>query len=188
MYVFLEYVPGGSIASMLTRFGCFAETLCRHYTRQILLGLEYLHGVKVAHRDVKGANVLVNRNGVVKLTDFGAAKTKSQNAAAATAAFMSGGGGGGGGSYEAATATDGFKSIQGSLFWMAPEVLRGGVRFHTRASRALSIARHCIAADVCVCFNSARGIESGALVFLMRIVFVDRATDDARMSGASDAP
>ena len=46
MYVFLEFVPGGSIASMLTRFGCFNEQLVRHYTRQLLLGLEYLHGCK----------------------------------------------------------------------------------------------------------------------------------------------
>jgi hypothetical protein len=44
MYVFLEYVPGGSIASMLRRFGVFHEDLCRHYTQQLLLGLEYLHG------------------------------------------------------------------------------------------------------------------------------------------------
>ena len=46
LYVFLEFVPGGSIAQMLTRFGCFNEMLIRHYTRQLLLGLEYLHGCK----------------------------------------------------------------------------------------------------------------------------------------------
>lgn len=46
LYIFLEYVPGGSIASMLERFGKFSEELVRNYTRQLLLGLEYLHGCR----------------------------------------------------------------------------------------------------------------------------------------------
>lgn len=102
IYVFLEYVPGGSIAQMLERFGPFSEELCRHYARQLLQGLEYLHGRKIIHRDLKGANVLVSRDGVVKLADFGASK-----------AFYD------------ATLTDGLKSIKGSVFWMAPEVMKG---------------------------------------------------------------
>lgn len=36
--------PGGSIASMLERFGRFSEELARNYTRQLLQGLDYLHG------------------------------------------------------------------------------------------------------------------------------------------------
>jgi serine/threonine protein kinase len=43
LYIFLEFVPGGSIASMLARFGRFDETVIRLYTRQILEGLAYLH-------------------------------------------------------------------------------------------------------------------------------------------------
>jgi len=74
MYVFLEYVPGGSISSMLKRFGCFGHDLVRLYARQLLLGLEYLHNRKIIHRDLKGANVLVTRNGVLKIADFGASK------------------------------------------------------------------------------------------------------------------
>ena len=42
LYIFLEYVPGGSVASMYQQFGPFNEDLVRHYTRQILLGVEYL--------------------------------------------------------------------------------------------------------------------------------------------------
>ena len=49
----LQYVPGGSIASMLGRFGRFSEDLVRNYTRQLLLGLEYLHGCRIVHRDLK---------------------------------------------------------------------------------------------------------------------------------------
>lgn len=109
MYVFLEYVPGGSIAQMLTRFGCFNEQLVRIYTRQLLLGLEYLHGCKIIHRDLKGANVLVTRDGTVKLADFGAATLAK--------AIHDG--------HKSAATTDGLKSMRGSLFWMAPEVLQG---------------------------------------------------------------
>ncbi len=57
---FLEYVPGGSIASVVKRFGKLNERLCRAYTRQLLLGLEYLHTHQIMHRDIKGANILVS--------------------------------------------------------------------------------------------------------------------------------
>ena len=139
LHVFLEFVPGGSIASMLTRFGHFSEQLVRLYTRQLLLGLEYLHSRRVIHRgtttggiaklrrarhpflkappdrtarlfvlplshlvDLKGANVLIDGDGVVKLADFGASTA-----------------------FEQTNLSHGFKSIRGSVYWMAPEVMKG---------------------------------------------------------------
>jgi len=72
--IFLEYVSGGSVRSLLDRFGTLSEDLVKNYTRQLLLGLEYLHNNGIAHRDIKAANVLIANDGIIKLADFGAAK------------------------------------------------------------------------------------------------------------------
>lgn len=65
---------GGSIASLLTRFGPLEETVIKIYTRQLVSGLAYLHAQRTVHRDIKGANLLVEKSGRVKLADFGMAK------------------------------------------------------------------------------------------------------------------
>ena len=54
--------------------GRFNEAIIKIYTRQILTGLEYLHSHGIMHRDIKGANILVDNTGLVKLADFGASK------------------------------------------------------------------------------------------------------------------
>jgi serine/threonine protein kinase len=72
--IIMEYVPGGSIRSLLNRFGRFTENMVKRYTHQILEGLAYLHENGIIHRDIKGANLLVDNDGTIKLTDFGASK------------------------------------------------------------------------------------------------------------------
>jgi serine/threonine protein kinase len=74
LYIFQEWVTGGSITSLLNKFGPFPTAVVRSYFHQILCGLEYLHSNRILHRDIKGGNVLVNDEGVVKLADFGASK------------------------------------------------------------------------------------------------------------------
>ncbi len=49
-YSFLEYVPGGSIASCLRKHGRFDEEVTKSFTGQILAGLEYLHSKNILHR------------------------------------------------------------------------------------------------------------------------------------------
>jgi len=99
--IFLEYEGGGSIEKLLSRYGKFQESLVRIYSKQILEGLEYLHAHNVIHRDIKGANVLVDSNGICKLADFGGAK-KTCNI----------------------VTHEECNSIRGTPYWMAPEVIR----------------------------------------------------------------
>ncbi|XP_040378979.1 mitogen-activated protein kinase kinase kinase 1-like [Oryza brachyantha] len=96
LYVFLELVSQGSLASLYQKYRLRNSHVSR-YTRQILDGLCYLHDRNIVHRDVKCANILVHANGSVKLADFGLAKEIGKFTA--------------------------LKSCQGSVYWMAPEVV-----------------------------------------------------------------
>lgn len=71
VYIFTEWVPGGSLGDVLKRFGKLSVDVVRKYTRQMLLGLQHLHRKNVIHRDIKPGNVLISTHGVVKLADFG---------------------------------------------------------------------------------------------------------------------
>ncbi len=53
IYIYMEYMPGGSISSMLKQYGFFEEKVLKKFTKQVVLGLHYLHGKGVIHRDIK---------------------------------------------------------------------------------------------------------------------------------------
>eukprot|EP01065_Artemidia_motanka_P044046 TRINITY_DN6211_c0_g1_i1.p1 TRINITY_DN6211_c0_g1~~TRINITY_DN6211_c0_g1_i1.p1 ORF type:complete len:543 (+),score=166.99 TRINITY_DN6211_c0_g1_i1:57-1685(+) len=74
LQIFMEYVPGGSLRSIVDKFGRLAERVSRRYIGQMLAGLAYLHGEGVVHLDVKGDNALLGVTGEVKLADFGASE------------------------------------------------------------------------------------------------------------------
>ncbi|CAL8127432.1 unnamed protein product [Prunus armeniaca] len=98
LYIYLEYVSGGSIYKLLQEYGQFGDLAIRSYTQQILSGLAYLHAKNTVHRDIKGANILVDPNGRVKLADFGMAKHITGQSCPL--------------------------SFKGSPYWMAPEVIK----------------------------------------------------------------
>lgn len=50
LYIYLEYVSGGSIYKILQDYGRLGENAIRSYTQQILSGLEYLHAKNTVHR------------------------------------------------------------------------------------------------------------------------------------------
>lgn len=50
------------------------EKLTRQYTVMLLEGVEFLHRNKIVHRDIKGANILMDESGNIRLADFGCVK------------------------------------------------------------------------------------------------------------------
>eukprot|EP00906_Rhabdomonas_costata_P027043 RCo038468 len=74
LLIYMEYAPGGSLAGLVKRFGPLTELTVAKFLRQALCGLQYLHMASVAHRDIKGDNILLSASGEVKLADFGTAK------------------------------------------------------------------------------------------------------------------
>jgi mitogen-activated protein kinase kinase kinase len=99
--IFLEYIPGGSVGSCLRKHGKFEESVVSSLTRQTLCGLSYLHREGILHRDLKADNILLDLDGTCKISDFGISK-KTDNI----------------------YGNDITNSMQGSVFWMAPEVIR----------------------------------------------------------------
>ena len=67
----MEFISGGSIKTLLNKYGPFNEKTIKIYTKQILTGLAYLHSNKIIHMDIKASNILVSSDGIIKLSDFG---------------------------------------------------------------------------------------------------------------------
>ncbi|XP_072324312.1 mitogen-activated protein kinase kinase kinase 22 isoform X2 [Scyliorhinus torazame] len=101
--IFVEYMPGGSVKDQLKAYGALTENVTRKYTRQILEGVSYLHSNMIVHRDIKGANILRDSAGNIKLGDFGASKRLQTICMSGT----------------------GIKSVTGTPYWMSPEVISG---------------------------------------------------------------
>ncbi|KKK13023.1 hypothetical protein ARAM_001874 [Aspergillus rambellii] len=99
--IYLEYISGGSVGSCLRKHGKFEESVVKSLTRQTLEGLSYLHHQGILHRDLKADNILLDVDGTCKISDFGISK-KTDNI----------------------YGNDSSNSMQGSVFWMAPEVIQ----------------------------------------------------------------
>ncbi|OBT49003.1 STE/STE11 protein kinase [Pseudogymnoascus sp. WSF 3629] len=99
--IFLEYISGGSVGSCLRKHGKFEEPVVSSLTRQTLSGLAYLHREGILHRDLKADNILLDLDGTCKISDFGISKKTDD-----------------------IYGNDASNNMQGSVFWMAPEVVR----------------------------------------------------------------
>eukprot|EP00727_Mastigamoeba_balamuthi_P003472 m51a1_g13121 putative protein kinase (784) ;mRNA; r:272-2763 len=71
VYIVMEYLPGGDCFSMLQTLGRFTEQTATAYIAETVLALEYLHSKGIVHRDLKPDNMLIDKTGHIKLTDFG---------------------------------------------------------------------------------------------------------------------
>jgi len=103
LFIFLEYVSGGSVSDMLIKFGALDESIVRNYTHQMLQGVKHLHENNVVHCDIKGGNVLVSEDGIIKLADFNSSKLLGDLSWGGNAPL---------------------RSIAGTPQFMAPEVIR----------------------------------------------------------------
>jgi len=74
LYMLFEYVGGGELFSYLRNAGRFDAATATFYAAEIALVFDYLHSLAVVYRDLKPENVLLDREGHVKICDFGFAK------------------------------------------------------------------------------------------------------------------
>jgi serine/threonine protein kinase len=96
----MEYVEGTTLATRLEQ-GAISAADAVNYTNQVLSALSYAHSQKVIHRDIKPANMMLTPQGVVKLMDFGIARSGTDRGLTMTGTTM------------------------GSLYYMSPEQVKG---------------------------------------------------------------
>ncbi|EAT33905.1 AAEL013826-PA, partial [Aedes aegypti] len=71
LYFVMDYIPGGDLMSLLIKKGIFEEDLARFYIAELTVAIESVHKMGFIHRDIKPDNVLIDKKGHIKLTDFG---------------------------------------------------------------------------------------------------------------------
>jgi protein kinase A len=74
LYMIMDYVPGGELFTVLRRSRAFSHSVARFYAAEIVLAFEYLHSLDFVYRDLKPENLLIGRDGHIKITDFGFSK------------------------------------------------------------------------------------------------------------------
>lgn len=106
LWVIMEYVDGGSLYELLQLGPVDDEITLALIAREILLALDYLHNLGKIHRDLKSQNIMLNRDGDVKLTDFGVSTQLSSNFSRRN-------------------------TTVGTPYWMAPEVILNNMGGHS---------------------------------------------------------
>lgn len=98
LWIIMEFVDGGSLFDLLKPGPISDESVLAVILKEILIALEYLHNQGKIHRDLKSQNILFNKRGDVKLTDFGVSTQLSSNFSRRN-------------------------TTVGTPYWMAPEVI-----------------------------------------------------------------
>lgn len=101
-YIVMEYVDGENIKEIIQKRGKLDKETMLNYAKQIAMALKEAHRHKIVHRDIKSQNIMVSKNGTIKVTDFGIAKAVSSSTITAVG------------------------SIMGSVHYFSPEQARGG--------------------------------------------------------------
>jgi serine/threonine kinase 38 len=74
LYLVMEYLPGGDLMNQLIKRDIFDEEETRFYMVELVLAIESVHKLNYIHRDIKPDNILLDRSGHIKLSDFGLCK------------------------------------------------------------------------------------------------------------------
>ncbi|XP_051831715.1 serine/threonine-protein kinase 10-like [Antechinus flavipes] len=100
LWILIEFCPGGAVDAIILELEKgLTEVQIQVVCKQMLQALEYLHGSRIIHRDLKAGNVLLSSEGYVKLADFGVS-AKNSRTLQRRASFI------------------------GTPYWMAPEVIQ----------------------------------------------------------------
>ncbi|KAH6852407.1 camp-dependent protein kinase A [Alternaria alternata] len=74
LYMVMDFVEGGELFSLLRKSQRFPNPVAKFYAAEVTLALDYLHSHNIIYRDLKPENLLLDRHGHLKITDFGFAK------------------------------------------------------------------------------------------------------------------
>jgi serine/threonine-protein kinase len=102
-YIVMELVDGSSLGEIIASDGKLPEPVALDYAAQIASGLAYAHRMGLLHRDIKPANILITKDDVVKLSDFGIARAVSEHTMTLTKPGL----------------------VMGSVYYISPEQAQG---------------------------------------------------------------
>ncbi|GAB7348771.1 hypothetical protein MBLNU459_g7499t2 [Dothideomycetes sp. NU459] len=74
LYMVMDFIEGGELFSLLRKSQRFPNPVAKFYAAEVTLALDYLHSLDIIYRDLKPENLLLDRHGHLKITDFGFAK------------------------------------------------------------------------------------------------------------------